>query len=57
LSNLVFVIDSIIDPDLLLIIHSLTVADVRFLIEDGQDEKRERRSKKERGRNEFIELN
>jgi hypothetical protein len=33
--------------DLLFAIDSLTVADVHFLIEDSQDEKRERRSKKE----------
>jgi hypothetical protein len=56
-SNLVFVIDSITGPDLLVIIDSLTVADVRFLIEDSQDEKRERRSKKERERNETNSLN
>jgi hypothetical protein len=41
-------------PDLLFIIDSLTVADAQFLIEDSQDEKRERRSKKERERNKFI---
>jgi hypothetical protein len=68
-SNLVLVIDSITGPDLLFIIHSfavadllfiidsLTVADMRFLIKDSQDEKRERRSKKERERNEFIQSN
>jgi hypothetical protein len=47
-SNLVFVIDSTTDRDLHFIIDSLTVADVRFLIEDSQDQRRERRSKKER---------
>jgi hypothetical protein len=68
-SNLVFAIDSITSPDLLfitdlfavtdpfLVIDSLTVADVRFFIEDSRVEKRQRRSKKERERNEFIKSN
>jgi hypothetical protein len=51
------VIDSITGRDLLFIIDSLTVADVRLLIEDSQEERRERRSNKERERNEFIESN
>jgi hypothetical protein len=51
-SNPVFAIDSITSPDLLFIIDSLIVADVRFLIEDSRDEKKQRRSKKERERNE-----
>jgi hypothetical protein len=56
-SNLVFVIDSITGPDLFFIIDSLIVADVRFVIEDSREEKRERRLKKERERNEFIDSN
>jgi hypothetical protein len=46
--NLAFVIDSLTGPDLLFIIDSLTVANVHFLIEDNQNKKRERSSKKER---------
>jgi hypothetical protein len=55
-SNLVFVIHSITGPDLLFIIDPVTVADVRFVVEDSQDEKRDGKSKKERERNEFIEV-
>jgi hypothetical protein len=56
-TDLFFIIDSFAVADLLFIIDSLTVADVRFLIGDSQDEKRERRSKKKREPNEFIESN
>jgi hypothetical protein len=50
-------IDSFAIADLLFVTDSLTVADVRFLIEDSQHEKRGRKSKKERERNGFIESN
>jgi hypothetical protein len=43
--------------DLLFITDSFAAADVCFLIEDSQDEERERKSKKEEKRNEFIESN
>jgi hypothetical protein len=56
-ANLVFANDAITSPDLPFIIDSFAVADVRFLIEDSRDEKRQKRSKKERERNEFIKSN
>jgi hypothetical protein len=41
--------------DCLFVIGALTVTDACFFVDDSQDEKRERRSKKQRERNEFIE--